>query len=80
MLYDENIKKNETKNPHERGNIENLNYEMGEDATKYGEFVATFDSWVTPDQQRKIAERLTHPGEGHRLADMTQEEDSNYQN
>ena len=40
----------------------NMNYEVGEDATKYGEFVPSFDAWVTPDRQRKIARKLENPG------------------
>ncbi|MBR3133447.1 MAG: hypothetical protein IKG42_05220 [Clostridia bacterium] len=29
-----------------------------EDATEYGEFVPSFDHWVTPDEQKKIAKKL----------------------
>ena len=37
-----------------------------EDATEYGEFVPSFDHWVTPDEQRKIVKRLE---------DLTEKED-----
>jgi len=39
-----------------------LDVEMGEDTTKYGEFIASFHSWITPDQQRKSAKKLENPG------------------
>lgn len=29
-----------------------------EDVTMYGEFVASFDQWMTPDRQRKKARHL----------------------
>ncbi len=32
--------------------------EKGEDATKYGEFVSSFFTWITPKIQRNRAEEL----------------------
>ena len=33
--------------------------EVGEDATKYGEFVSTYFAWITlPDQKEKIPEEI----------------------
>ena len=29
-----------------------------EDATEYGEFIASFDAWMTPEEQKKRAEHL----------------------
>ena len=29
-----------------------------EDSTEYGEFVATFDAWMTPEEQRRRAKYL----------------------
>lgn len=29
-----------------------------EDDTEYGEFISTFDTWLTPDEQRQRAEYL----------------------
>ena len=29
-----------------------------EDATEYGEFVASFDAWMTPEEQKRRAEHL----------------------
>ena len=29
-----------------------------EDATEYGEFIASFDAWLTPEEQKKRAEHL----------------------
>ncbi|MBR3002200.1 MAG: hypothetical protein IKF38_01320 [Clostridia bacterium] len=34
------------------------NKEIGEDTTKYGEFVSTFFAWETPKQQREVVEKL----------------------
>ena len=30
----------------------------GEDATKYGEFVCSFDHWLPPEEQKRKAEQL----------------------
>ena len=38
-------------------NYKTLN-ESVEDTTKYGEFISSFDEWITPDFQRKRAEHL----------------------
>ena len=32
--------------------------EKGEDATKYGEFVSSFFTWITPKEQKNRAEEL----------------------
>ncbi len=29
-----------------------------EDTTEYGEFIASFDDWITPEEQKKKAEYL----------------------
>lgn len=29
-----------------------------EDATEYGEFIATFDAWMTPEEQKRRAKYL----------------------
>jgi len=29
-----------------------------EDSTEYGEFIATFDAWMTPEEQRRRAKYL----------------------
>ena len=34
-----------------------------EDSTEYGEFVATFDAWMTPEEQRRRAKYLEELGE-----------------
>ncbi|TYQ16638.1 UNVERIFIED_CONTAM: hypothetical protein Cloal_3204 [Acetivibrio alkalicellulosi] len=36
----------------------NIKDERIEDTTKYGEFISSFDQWMTPDIQRKNARRL----------------------
>lgn len=41
----------------------NISGEKAESLTRYGEFVPSFFSWVTPDEQRNIAEKLANPGE-----------------
>ena len=30
----------------------------GEDSTKYGEFIATFDAWIPKEEQKKRANHL----------------------
>ena len=37
-----------------------------EDSTQYGEFVPSFDVWITPDKQREMAEYLEQLGEERR--------------
>jgi len=32
--------------------------EYGEDATKYGEFVSSYFGWISPEEQKKKAEKL----------------------
>lgn len=34
-----------------------------EDATEYGEFVSSFDVWLTPEEQKRNAERMEHLGD-----------------
>ncbi len=36
--------------------------EVGEDATKYGEFVSSYFAWLTPERQKKRAEDLKDAG------------------
>ena len=33
-------------------------YEIGEDATQYGEFISSFFAWNTPEEQRKRTKKL----------------------
>ena len=33
-------------------------FETGEDATKYGEFISSFFTWITPKEQKNRAEEL----------------------
>ena len=33
-------------------------YEVGEDSTKYGEFISSYFSWLTLDTQKKLAKRM----------------------
>ena len=32
--------------------------EIGEDSTKYGEFVSSFFEWETPKQQKEVVDKL----------------------
>lgn len=32
--------------------------ELGEDATKYGEFVCSYFAWLTPEEQKKKAKNM----------------------
>lgn len=37
-----------------------------EDTTEYGEFIPTFDVWITPEKQKEMAEYLEELGENMR--------------
>lgn len=39
-------------------NKTDISDERIEDGTMYGEFIPSFDQWMTPDRQRKIARHL----------------------
>ncbi|NLD47623.1 MAG: hypothetical protein GX660_10555 [Clostridiaceae bacterium] len=41
-----------------KNNKTNIKDERIEDVTMYGEFVSSFDQWMTPDRQKKKAEYL----------------------
>ena len=41
-----------------KNNRTNIKDERIEDNTVYGEFIASFDQWVTPDRQKNAAEHL----------------------
>lgn len=41
----------------------NIKDERIEDVTKYGEFISSFDQWMTPDRQRKVARHLEEVSE-----------------
>ena len=41
-----------------RQNKTNISDERIEDSTMYGEFIASFDQWMTPDRQRNTARHL----------------------
>ncbi len=41
----------------------NIKDERIEDVTKYGEFIASFDQWMTPDRQRQVAQHLEEVSE-----------------
>jgi len=41
-----------------KNNKNNIKDERIEDVTMYGEFIASFDQWTTPDRQRKNANHL----------------------
>lgn len=41
-----------------KNNKNNIKDERIEDVTMYGEFISSFDQWMTPDRQKKIARHL----------------------
>ncbi|MCX7748931.1 MAG: hypothetical protein N2645_18880 [Clostridia bacterium] len=41
-----------------RNDKTNIRDERIEDVTRYGEFIPSFDQWMTPDRQRKVARHL----------------------
>lgn len=50
------IKKDNENNEQEQ--MKNMMTEVGEDATKYGEFVSSYFAWVSLPQQKENVERL----------------------
>lgn len=38
-------------------------FETAEDVTYYGEFVPSFDVWITPEKQKEMADYLENLGE-----------------
>ena len=34
-----------------------------EDTTEYGEFISSFDAWLTPEEQKRNAEKMEHLGD-----------------
>ncbi len=45
-----------------RNDRENIKDEKIEDTTLYGEFISSFDQWMTIDRQRKRAEHMEKLG------------------
>jgi hypothetical protein len=41
-----------------KGKRNDIKDERIEDVTMYGEFISSFDQWITPDNQRKNARHL----------------------
>lgn len=41
-----------------KNNKTNIKDERIEDSTMYGEFISSFDQWMTLDRQRKVARHL----------------------
>lgn len=55
----EKKEKKETKEKQEKDTMLDVAMaQMGEDATGYGEFIPSYFTWVTPEEQRKTVERL----------------------
>lgn len=52
----EKIKKDNENN--EQKQMKNMMTEVGEDATKYGEFVSSYFAWVSLPQQKENVEKL----------------------
>lgn len=50
---DEKVKKEDKEK-----NVELGVSEVGEDATKYGEFISTYFAWVSLPEQKRIVEKL----------------------
>ena len=58
-MEDKNLEKEskDIKKQTERRNIED-NYEVGEDSTKYGEFISSYFAWISLPNQKERAEEL----------------------
>lgn len=44
-------------------NVRNKGRGIVEDDTEYGEFIASFDAWLTPEEQKKRAKYLENLGD-----------------
>ena len=55
FVKSEDKDKNKKKN---RKEIENVNIEMSEDTTKYGEWMASYFTWITPEEQKEKVKEL----------------------
>lgn len=42
----------------DNSNVRNKGKGIVEDSTEYGEFIATFDAWMTPEEQKRRAKYL----------------------
>ena len=47
----------------DRNKYKTKNKGIVEDATEYGEFISSFDAWLTPEEQKRNAERMEHMGD-----------------
>lgn len=51
--------KNEDKNKkRNRKELDNVNIEISEDTTKYGEWIASYFTWITPEEQKEKTKEL----------------------
>lgn len=50
----------------ENANIRTKGKGIIEDATQYGEFISSFDAWITPEEQRETVEYLEQLGDEQR--------------
>lgn len=50
--------KKKTKIKETSNTLDYFNTEVGEDATKYGEFVCSYFAWVAPEEQKAKVEKL----------------------
>ncbi len=56
-------KKEKNKASYERNTYRTKGKGIVEDATEYGEFISSFDAWLTPEEQKRNAERMEHLGD-----------------
>lgn len=68
--------KNNNKNNSEEHDTNRIIHEVGEDSTKYGEFVCSYFAWVSLPQQKERVEELekmTKKGKEEKNTEMEKE-------
>ena len=53
----------ESKKRYSAGSFKTKGKEVMEDTTEYGEFVATFDAWMTPEELKRRANYIANLNE-----------------
>ena len=56
-------------------------FEIGDDSTKYGEFISSYFEWITPEEQKRKASELqniTKNKEKTRLSEKNEENENKH--
>lgn len=53
-------------NKKQKDELENMSMEVGEDSTKYGEFISSYFAWISLPNQKERAEELDNMTKGQK--------------